>query len=43
MIHPAIVAGRIQRETGNYKILKEFGASQNVKELFKSSTKGEAE
>lgn len=34
MIHPSIVAGRIQRETNNYRILKEFGAEVNVKEVF---------
>ncbi len=43
MIHPAIVAGRIQRETNNYKILKEFGLSQNVKDIFKISSKGDEE
>lgn len=39
MIHPSIVAGRIQRETNNYnsKILKEFGARQNIKDVFKIS------
>lgn len=34
MIHPSIVAGRIQRETNNYKILKEFGERQNIKDVF---------
>jgi len=37
MIHPSIVAGRIQRETNNYKILKEFGARQNIKKVFEIS------
>ena len=37
MIHPSIVAGRIQRETNNYKILKEFGAGQNIKDVFNIS------
>lgn len=34
MIHPSIVAGRIQRECNNYRILKEFGAEVNIKEIF---------
>lgn len=34
MIHPSIVAGRIQRETNNYRILKEFGEGQNIKDVF---------
>lgn len=34
MIHPSIVAGRIQRETNNYRILKEFGSEVNVKDIF---------
>jgi HTH-type transcriptional regulator/antitoxin HigA len=34
MIHPSIVAGRIRRETGNYRILKEFFAPGNLKRLF---------
>ena len=37
LIHPSIVAGRIQRETNNYKILKEFGAGQNIKDVFNIS------
>jgi HTH-type transcriptional regulator/antitoxin HigA len=37
MIHPSIVAGRIQRETNNYKILKEFGGGQNIKDVFNIS------
>lgn len=37
MIHPSIVAGRIQRETNNYKILKEFGKDQNIKAVFNIS------
>lgn len=41
-IHPAIVAGRVQRETNNYKILKEFGATQNIQDVFKiASSEGE--
>lgn len=38
MIHPSIVAGRIQRETNNYRILKEFGATQSIKDVFKISS-----
>lgn len=38
MIHPSIVAGRIQRETNNYKILKEFGTLQSIKDVFKISS-----
>jgi HTH-type transcriptional regulator/antitoxin HigA len=34
MIHPSIVAGRIQRETNNYRILKEFGAEADLKVIF---------
>lgn len=41
MIHPAIVAGRIQRETGNYRILKEFSADSSLRSIFKISTPGE--
>ena len=37
LIHPSIVAGRIQRETYNYKILKEFGGGQNIKDVFNIS------
>lgn len=37
MIHPSIVAGRIQRETNNYKKLREFGLGQNIKDIFKIS------
>lgn len=37
-IHPSIIAGRIQRENNNYKILREFGASQNIKDIFKISS-----
>ncbi|HMS04307.1 MAG TPA: ImmA/IrrE family metallo-endopeptidase [Burkholderiaceae bacterium] len=37
LIHPSIVAGRIQRETNNYKILKEFGGGQNIKDVFNIS------
>lgn len=37
MIHPSIVAGRIQRETNNYRILKEFGEGQSIKDVFKVS------
>ena len=38
MIHPAIVAGRIQRETGKYNILKEFGSSQDIQTMFGMKT-----
>jgi HTH-type transcriptional regulator / antitoxin HigA len=34
MIHPAIVAGRIQRETGRYNILKEFAEDQDIRSMF---------
>ncbi|SFP46568.1 HTH-type transcriptional regulator / antitoxin HigA [Variovorax sp. OK605] len=34
MIHPAIVAGRIRRETNNYRILKEFVTAGGLRELF---------
>lgn len=34
MIHPAIVAGRIQRESGRYHILKEFATLQDIKAIF---------
>lgn len=43
MIHPSIVAGRIQRETNNYRILKEFGGGQNIKEIFEISPMGDEE
>lgn len=43
MIHPSIVAGRIQREANNYKILKEFSVTQNIKEIFDISSKGDEE
>lgn len=37
MIHPSIIAGRIQRESGKYTILKEFSANSGIKNLFKIS------
>ena len=40
-IHPSIVAGRIQRETGKYTILKEFAANSSVLSIFKSCATGE--
>lgn len=40
MIHPSIVAGRIQRESNNYRILKEFGMEQDIRDIFKISGKG---
>jgi HTH-type transcriptional regulator / antitoxin HigA len=33
-IHPAIVAGRIQRDTGNYKILNDLVGRREIKRLF---------
>lgn len=41
MIHPAIIAGRIQRESGKYSILKEFASSQSIKAIFNISEKGD--
>ena len=43
MIHPSIVAGRIQRETNNYKILKELGEGQNIKDVFNISPEKDEE
>ena len=43
MIHPSIVAGRIQRETNNYRILKEFGAEANIREAFDFSPNMDAQ
>ena len=43
MIHPSIIAGRIQRETNNYKILKEFCGGQNIKDVFNISTSEDEE
>ncbi len=34
MIHPAIVAGRIHKESGRYNILKEFGVAQDIRAMF---------
>lgn len=42
MIHPSIVAGRIQREINNYRILKEFGDEQNIRDVFKISPVADA-
>lgn len=41
MIHPAIVAGRIQRESGKFNILKEFASSLSIKSVFNLSAAGE--
>jgi len=41
MIHPAIVAGRIQRETSNYKILKELSGASGIGRLFQVSSQGD--
>lgn len=41
MIHPSIVAGRIQRESGKYSILKEFSTNQSIKSIFNPSDSGE--
>ncbi len=43
MIHPAIVAGRIQRETSNYRILKEFSAASSIRSIFQVSPQGDEE
>ena len=43
MIHPAIVAGRIQRETSNYRILKEFSAASSIRSIFQISSQGDEE
>ena len=34
MIHPAMVAGRIRKETGNFRILKEFVGEGHIRPLF---------
>lgn len=34
VIHPAIIAGRIRRETGNYRILKELVGRGAIRDLF---------
>jgi HTH-type transcriptional regulator/antitoxin HigA len=34
MIHPSIVAGRIQRESGKYTILKEFSVNPSIRSIF---------
>lgn len=43
MIHPAIIAGRIQKESGKYTILREFSVSQDIRSLFNISEDGEPE
>lgn len=43
MIHPAIVAGRIQRETSNYRILKELSGVNGIRKLFQVSSQGDQE
>jgi len=37
-IHPAIIAGRIRRETGNYKILNDLVGQGEVRSLFPSTS-----
>lgn len=37
-IHPAIIAGRIRRETGNFKILTDLVGQGEVRSLFPSSS-----
>lgn len=37
-IHPAIIAGRIRRETGNFKILNDLVGQGEVRSLFPSSS-----
>lgn len=41
MIHPSIVAGRIQRESGKYSILKEFATTQSIQSVFNLSNTGQ--
>lgn len=41
MIHPAIIAGRIQRESGKFNILKEFASKQSIKSIFNLSATGD--
>jgi len=38
VIHPAIIAGRIRRETGNYRILKELVGQGGIRRLFTDVT-----
>ena len=35
-VHPAIVAGRIRRETGNYRLLSQFVGTGEVRRLFEN-------
>lgn len=42
-IHPAIIAGRIQRETNNYRILKSFATEQSIKSIFQVPQLGDQE
>jgi len=36
-VHPAIVAGRVRRETGNYRLLSQFVGSNEVRPLFEEA------
>lgn len=38
VIHPAIIAGRIRRESGNYRILKDLVGQGNIRKLFTNVT-----
>ena len=33
-VHPAIVAGRVRRETGNYRLLSQFVGTGQVRRQF---------
>jgi HTH-type transcriptional regulator/antitoxin HigA len=37
-VHPAIVAGRVRRETGNYRLLSQFVGSNEVRSLFEEAS-----
>ncbi|RED11760.1 transcriptional regulator [Parasphingopyxis lamellibrachiae] len=37
-VHPAIVAGRVRRETGNYRLLSQFVGSNEVRQHFEEAS-----
>lgn len=37
-VHPAIVAGRVRRETGNYRLLSQFVGSNEVRQHFEETS-----
>lgn len=43
MIHPAIIAGRIQKELGKYTILKDFAVSYSIRATFNLTEAGDQE